>query len=94
MKWQAILILCSLVLGMALPSSAPIAVNHGACAELGILDVCHSAMPALSSNGDMPCTNDCSCLHLPLAQSAAAELSLPLFQTILFVFQDERPPEA
>lgn len=94
MRWQAVLILCSIVLGMALPSAAPLLGSHGPYAMLGNLDVCHSAMPALSAGGDMPCMNDCSRLHLPLAHSAAAEPVISPLRSILLVFQDEHPPKA
>ncbi len=94
MKWQAILIVLCIVLGLLAPPTAPLIGNHGPCAVLGALDVCHSAMPALSSVGDMPCMNDCSRLHLPLAHSAAAEPVISPLQSTLLVFQDERPPEA
>ena len=69
-------------------------VASGGLAEIGTLDVCHSATPALSSNGDMPCINEC--LHLPLPQglikiSAVAVLRLKPFS---IAFQDERPPKS
>lgn len=61
MKWKSVLILLSIALSIVLPPSFPLLSDHGATAAIGTLDVCHSAMPALSSNGDMPCVNECAC---------------------------------
>ncbi len=94
MKCQAVLILFSIVLGIIIPPVMPAFSGNGNHAVLGTLDVCHSAMPALSSNGDMPCMNECPCMHPPLEQSAAAAITVIPFKPSLFVSLDERPPKA
>jgi hypothetical protein len=94
MKWQAFIVLLAIALSVVLPPSLPFLSDHGAMAAIGTLDVCHSAMPALSANGDMPCVNECSCRPLPLAECKNAEVFTPPFKPLLIAFQDERPPEA
>jgi hypothetical protein len=93
MKWKAVLILLSITLGIIAPPSLPLMIDHGVKAEIGTLDVCRSATPALSSNGDMPCMNECPCRHLPLAESKNAGIITPPFKPLLIAFQDERPPK-
>jgi hypothetical protein len=94
MKWSALIVLLAIALSSVVPPSLPYLSDHGAMAAIGTLDVCHSAMPALSGNGDMPCMNECPCRHLPLAESKYSEFIIPPFKPLLIAFQDERPPEA
>ena len=93
MKWQALIILAAIVVSIIVPSSLPLLSNHDGQAAIGTLDVCHSATPAISSNGDMPYVNECSCKAPLLALSSAAEVLSPLFKPFLIAFQDERPPK-
>ena len=92
MKWKALIVLLAIALSIVIPPSLPFLSDHGAMAAIGTLDVCHSAIPALSSNGDMPCVNECTCGHLPLGQFKKAEIVNPLFKPSAISFQDERPP--
>lgn len=94
MKWQALIVLLAIALGVVMPPSLPYLSDHGATASIGTLDVCHAAIPALSSSGHMPCMSECPCRILPLVQSAAVEILIPPFKPALFVFQDEHPPKA
>jgi hypothetical protein len=94
MKWQALIILLAIALSIVVPPSLPFLSDHGAMAAIGTLDTCHSATPALSANGDMPCMNECPCRHLPFAESKTADIFTPLFKPLLIAFQDERPPKA
>jgi hypothetical protein len=93
MKWQAFIVLLAIALSIVVPPSLPFLSDHSAMAAIGTLDVCHSATPALSSNGDMPCVNECACRHLPFAQSKSAEILAPPCKPLLISFQDERPPK-
>jgi hypothetical protein len=93
MKWSALIVLFAIALSIVLPPSLPFLSDHGTMAAIGTLDVCHSATPALSSNGDMPCVNECPCRHLPLVASNNAEIFTPPFKPLLIAFQDERPPK-
>jgi hypothetical protein len=47
----------------------------------------------LSSNGDMPCINECPCRHLPMALENVAEIAPPPCKPFFIAFQDERPPK-
>jgi hypothetical protein len=93
MKWQALIILAAIVVSIIVPSSLPLLSNHDGQAAIGTLDVCHSATPAISSNGDMPCVNECPCQAPLLALSSATEVLNPLFKPFFIAFQDERPPK-
>jgi hypothetical protein len=94
MKWQAVIVLLAIALSIVVPPSLPLLSDHGAIAAIGALDVCHSATPALSSNGDMPCVHECPCGHLPMSEYKNAKIFTPPFKPLLISFQDERPPKA
>jgi hypothetical protein len=94
MKWQALIVLLAISLSIVVPSSLPFLSDHGAMAAIGTLDVCHSAIPALSSNGDMPCMSECPCRPLPLELYKIAVIVNPLFKPSALSFQDELPPKA
>jgi len=93
MKWHAVIVLLAIALSIVLPPSLPFLSDHGAMASIGTLDVCHAAFPAISSNGDMPCVNECACIPLPFAQKTVAEIVALPFQPLSIAFQDERPPK-
>ncbi len=96
MKWQALIVILAIALGVVIPPSSPYLylADNGATASIGTLDVCHSSIPALSANGHMPFLNECPCQQLPLALYANPAIADPPLKTLLIVFQDERPPEA
>jgi len=92
MRWQAAIVLLAITLSMVVLPSLPLA-GRGGQAAIGTLDVCHSAIPALSSNGEMPCLNEYSNAPLPLALQEIIHLvSLP-DKSVFIAFQDERPPK-
>jgi hypothetical protein len=92
MRWQAIIVLLAITLSVFVPPSLSLTGSCGQAA-IGTLDVCHSAIPALSSNGEMPCMNECSNAHLPLGlQEIIHIVSLP-DKSVFIAFQDERPPK-
>jgi hypothetical protein len=94
MRWHAVIILLAIVLSIVVPPSLPLTMLRGGQAEIGTLDVCHSATPAISTNGDMPCMSECPCRPLPLLQNAVVAIEDPLFKPFFIAFQDERPPKA
>ncbi len=94
MKWQAIIILAAIALSSVIPPSLPLLSYNGTQAAIGTLDVCHSAIPALSSSGEMPCVGECPCLPSPLSRTEVLHTSNPLGKPYLIPFQDERPPKA
>lgn len=94
MKWQAAVILLAIALSIVVPPSLPLAISQGNQVEIGTADVCHSASPALSSNGDMPCLSQSPCHLLPLLQNTVVETASQHFKPSITAFQDERPPKA
>lgn len=93
MRLQTVIILLAIALSIVVPPSLPFAISDGGRASIGILDVCHSATPALFSNGDMPCINVCPCRPLPLALENVTEIAPSPRKPFLLAYQDERPPK-
>jgi hypothetical protein len=93
MRWKAIIVLLTIALSIIVPPSLSVTIADGGHSMIGTLDICHSATPALSSNGDMPCVNECQCNPVPLAQHKAFEIVNPPCKPLLIAFQDERPPK-
>jgi hypothetical protein len=93
MRWQALAILVILVFGILLPPTLPFMSDHGAMAALVTLDVCHSATPALSSNGDMPFLNSNTIQHLPMAMVPFTDVADSPSMPFIIALQDERPPK-
>jgi hypothetical protein len=94
MKWQSIIVLLAIALSIVVPPTLPIMAAQGGQAEIGTLDVCHSATPALSSNGEMPCINECMNRPLPPGLSKVPAVAAPRFTPFCIAFQDERPPKS
>ncbi len=94
MRWLAVVILSAIVLGVFIPPSLTVMIADRGSAAIGTLDVCHSATPALASDGDMPCVNECPRQPSRPAQTEVARIENPLFKPLFIVFQDERPPKA
>ncbi len=94
MRWQSIILLLALVLSIAAPPALPIMAAQGGQTEIGTLDVCHTATPALSSHGDMPCINVCMNQPLPQGLSTVSVVAPSLFKPFCIAFQDERPPKS
>jgi hypothetical protein len=92
MRWQAVIVLLAIVAGAIVPPSFSLTVGHGDQA-IGTLDLCHSGTPAISSNGDMPCVNECECRPLPLSQYRTFIIPTPRCKPFLIAYQDERPPK-
>jgi hypothetical protein len=92
MKLQTIIVLLAIALSVVVPPVLPF-IAHGGAASIGTLDVCHSAAPALSSNGEMPCVNECPCRILPSELTSVVGINNPSCKPIVIAFCDERPPE-
>jgi hypothetical protein len=93
MKWQAFIVLLAIALSIVASPAFPFLSDHGAKVEIGTLDVCHSATPALFSNGEMPCVNVGVSLPLPLALNSITEIVNPPLHPFHIAFQDELPPK-
>jgi hypothetical protein len=94
MKWQAIIVLLAIALTVLAPPSLPLTVARGGHAEIGDLDVCHQATPALSSAGEMPCINSVPAVHRPASFVTLSASQKPFFLQSLFTFDREHPPKA
>lgn len=58
------------------------------------LDVCHSAAPALSSNGDMPCVHAIPNSVDPIVSMSTNASFHPIFSYPILSSRTERPPQA
>jgi hypothetical protein len=94
MRWQSILVLLAIALSIAVPPALSLMSAQGGQVEIGTLDVCHSATPALSSNSDLPCINAGMNQPLPLGLSKVSAVAAPRFKPCSLAFQDERPPKS
>lgn len=94
MKRQAIIVLLAIALGIIGPPSLPMMLAQGGQMSIGVLDVCHPATPALSSNGDMPCVNGCTCRLFPLEPIRVDGIVNTFCKPVFIAFQDELPPKA
>ena len=95
MKCLSVVVIIAIVLGVVVPPVLTITpAQGGQSAAIRVLDVCHSATPALSSNGDMPCMNECPCKQGLVPVIVYAEKIDPLFTHFLLASQNERPPKA
>jgi hypothetical protein len=93
MKLQAVIVLLAIALGVAVPPALPMMAVGGGEAEIGVLDLCHAGAPALSSNGDIPCMNECPCRPLPLSKNRVCAVPTPRCKPFIIAYQDERPPK-
>jgi hypothetical protein len=57
MRYQSLIVLIAIAVS-TVASPSLLAIAHDRETMIGVLDVCHSVTPALSSNGDMPCVNE------------------------------------
>jgi hypothetical protein len=69
------------------------AVNDGR-SFLGTLDVCHSAAPALSSNGEMPCVGLAPFSAPPALSVFFTEPVQPVFTELILTTSSEHPPRS
>jgi len=96
MKWVSVILLIVLTFTVLAPLSpfSLIISDRQEQPLLGNLDVCNSATPALSSNGEMPCVNINSS-KIPLYLSITTSDSFhPLFTEVVFTAPNEQPPQA
>jgi len=96
MKWVSVILLIVLTFTVLAPLSpfSLIISDRQEQPLLGNLDVCNSAAPALSSNGEMPCVNINSS-KIPLYLSITTSDSFhPLFTEVVFTAPNEQPPQA
>jgi len=93
MKWQALIVLLAIAFTIAVPPVLILPGGPTGQAMIGTLDICHSATPALSSNGSMPFIQASSCHPLHLTLQETSEIIDPFFKPAITTFQDDRPPK-
>jgi hypothetical protein len=93
MRFSSIIVLIALAFTVLAPPSFALTIHGYKAPVLGALDVCHSANPALSSNGDMPCVSESVSFPLPLALNKVVEIVPPPFHPFHIAFQEELPPK-
>lgn len=94
MKWNAVIVLFAILISVVVPPSLTLITATGTQASLGELDVCHSAAPALSSNGEMPCVHS-NTSKLPMYLSiTTSDPFHPVITEVVFTSPNEHPPKA
>jgi len=94
MRWKAVIVLVAIILSIIVPPALFLTGVYGSQAAIGTLDVCHSATPALFSNGEMPCMNECTFDVNHVVQIMASEISSAPCKPFFIAFHDERPPKS
>ncbi len=94
MKWQAVIVLLAIALTIFAPPALPLMIAQGGQAQIGTLDVCHSAAPALSANGEMPCLNSLPLDQQPKFSMTYSVQQKPFFLQLLPTFDTEHPPRS
>ncbi len=94
MKWQAIIVLLAITLTILAPSALPLMSVKGGHTQIGTLDVCHSEIPAVASNGEMPFINSIPAVPRPVNFVTVTASQKPFFLQSFFTFDCEHPPKA
>jgi len=95
MRWVTFILLVVLAFTVLAPMTAFTLINlNDGRSFLGNLDVCHSAAPALSSNGEMPCVSACPCSSVPMVPISSVAPSPQFFTEILLASRNEQPPRS
>ncbi len=94
MRWAVLLVLLALLLGVLVSQPAEMTVIRNGHLMIGSLDVCHSAAPVLSTNGDTPYLNAGACVQIPALLIARTNIPDPVFPQFFFLQQNDRPPKA
>ena len=95
MRRISILLLIVLAVTMVTPlSSFTLSIAGKECAMLTTLDVCHSATPALSSNGEMPCVHITANIIIPAVIVSIHETAYPVFTELILTTRNEQPPQS
>lgn len=94
LRVSAVLILLVILFGIIIPPTFPGAYDQARPPEIGTLDVCRSAMPALSLLGHIPCIHERPNRDLPLSPIATISPDSRPFTPTLLASQPEHPPQA
>ncbi|MHB8845257.1 MAG: hypothetical protein ACYC7L_11000 [Nitrospirota bacterium] len=96
MKWTTVMLLIVLAFTVLTPSSSfsLVAAAEQGGEEFANLDVCHSAAPALSANGEMPFLNMAIADHVPVFLRTTDAPYNPVFTELILTTRNEQPPQA
>jgi hypothetical protein len=95
MKWWASVLLIILGWTILLPSApAHVFLEQPGHEVLSDVDVCHSAAPAVSTSGDMPCINESSSSPVPSLTAVFAQQFQPVLTQLILSTQNGHPPKA
>jgi hypothetical protein len=92
MRLFAVIILLSLTLGILVPPVLSMTFAQDGVPCIGTLDVCHSAVPALASCGEMPCVNQSFPCGRPPVSIITFDQAGLLFHLVAFPSDIEQPP--
>ena len=95
MKLVASILLVLLVITAVAPVTCfAIVITNDGSSFLGNLDVCHSATPALSSNGEAPCVSLAFCSIVPSFSVSFTEPVHPVYSELILTSSSEHPPKS
>lgn len=95
MRSISIILLLVFSVTMVTPlSSFSLTVNGKVYDMLTTLDVCHSAAPAISSNGEMPCVHMSANSIIPAVIVTIHEAAYPVFTELILAARNEQPPQS
>jgi hypothetical protein len=95
MRRISILLLIVLAVTLVAPlSSFSLVIAGKDCSMLSTLDVCNSAAPALSSNGEMPCVHMTTNGIIPVVFVTFHEKIYPVFTELILTTRNEQPPQS
>jgi hypothetical protein len=95
MRWTSILVLIMLTFTIVTPISLfSLIMTENKDEMLMNLDVCHSAAPALSSNGEMPCVSVCPSTSDPTISISTQTPAHQILKELLLTSRNEHPPRS
>jgi hypothetical protein len=95
MKWVSVILLIVFAFTVLAPMTLfTLTIVNDGVSFLGNLDVCHSAAPALSSNGEMPCVPMAVHRVIPSLSMTNHEPGNPLFTELILTTRNEHPPRS
>jgi hypothetical protein len=80
------------VLGIVVPPPLDLTFGQDSAQSIGTIDVCHSAVPALASGGEMPCVHERIPDQHPAVFVTTLDQQEPLFLLSDFPTSIDRPP--
>ncbi len=96
MKWATAMLLFVLVFTVLTPLSPTSLILSADRSENAYvnLDVCHSAAPAFSSDGEMPFLNMTITSYQPAFLRVSGDPAGPLFTELILAYRSEQPPRS